>query len=150
MLHASAMNESFWPHPFHTAIFVTNRSWHYGMGGIPYEKFTGHIANVNMLHIFGSWYWARKPATHLAGHNKLQQRGILCRMHGYDQHGHSYRLLDVESDKVITATHVTFDEHARTRPDNLFVGENAANTSNKSSCDCKQCGSKSRSRVDSG
>jgi hypothetical protein len=23
MLHASAMNESFWPHPFHTAIFVT-------------------------------------------------------------------------------------------------------------------------------
>jgi hypothetical protein len=43
MLHASAMNESFWPHAFYTAIFVTNRSWHYGVGGIPYEKFTGRI-----------------------------------------------------------------------------------------------------------
>jgi hypothetical protein len=51
---------------------------------------------------------------------------------------HSHRLRDVESDKVITATHVTFDEHARSCPDNSFVGENVANTSNKSSCDCKQ------------
>jgi hypothetical protein len=49
MLHASDMNESFWPNAFHTAIFVTNCSWHYGMGGIPYEKFTGHIANVQMI-----------------------------------------------------------------------------------------------------
>jgi hypothetical protein len=47
----------------------------------------------------------------------------------YDHHGHSFHLLDIESDRVITATHVTFDEHARSCPDNSFVGENVANTS---------------------
>jgi hypothetical protein len=38
MLLASAMDKKYWPDAFHTAVFVANRLWHYGVKGIPYEN----------------------------------------------------------------------------------------------------------------
>jgi hypothetical protein len=116
MLLSKEMDLKFWPDAVQSAVFVANRSWHYGSKGIPYEKFTGRKANVEMLRVFGSWCWARRPAEHILGSHKLDKRGILCQMLGYKQHGHAYRLFDVESRKVFTATHVVFDEYATSPP----------------------------------
>jgi hypothetical protein len=59
MLISKEMDLKFWADAVQTAVFVANRSWHHGSKGIPYEKFTGRKANVEMLHVFGSWCWAR-------------------------------------------------------------------------------------------
>ena len=133
ILLSSNMETKFWPDAVRTSVFVANRSWHYGVKGIPYEQFTGRVADVRMLRVFGSWCWARRPAEHLTGSHKLEERGILCRMLGYEQNGHSYRLLAIDSAKVISATHVIFDESATSRPsggvgisDTPFVGEKQA------------------------
>jgi hypothetical protein len=120
------MDLKFWPDAVQTAVFVANRSWHYGSKGIPYEKFTGRKANVEMLRVFGSWCWARRPAEHISGSHKLDKRGILCQMLGYEQHGHAYRLFDVESCKVFTATHVVFDEYATSQTKQGLLQENLA------------------------
>jgi len=129
MLNSSGLDMRFWPDAVRTAIFVANRSWHYGSKGIPYDKFTGRPVNVSMLRVFGSWCWARKPAEFLQGHSKFDTRAVLCRMIGYEQHGHSYRLLDVSSNKVFAGTHVIFDEIAVNSPSKSpFVIENNKDT----------------------
>jgi hypothetical protein len=74
MLGSKEVDLYFWPDAAKTAVFVANRSWHYGSKGIPYEKFTGRKANVEMLHVFGSWCWARRPAEeHISGSHKLDK-----------------------------------------------------------------------------
>jgi hypothetical protein len=47
MINLSGLDMKFWPDAVHTAVFVANRSWHYGSKGIPYDKFT------NASHFFG-------------------------------------------------------------------------------------------------
>jgi hypothetical protein len=112
MINLSGLVMKFWPDAVcTTAIFVANRSWHYGSQGIPYDKFTGRPVNISMLCIFGSWCWAQKPlpAKFLTGHSKFNTQAILCRMIGYEQNGHLYCLLDISSSSVFVGTHVIFD-----------------------------------------
>jgi hypothetical protein len=130
MINLSGLGMKFWPEAIRTAIFVANRSWHYGSKGIPYDKFTGCPVNVSMLCVFKSWCWARKPAEFLTGHSKFDTRAVLCRMIGYDQNGHLYRLLDISSDSVFVGTHVIFDETATGPPSSLPFTENITHTNN--------------------
>jgi hypothetical protein len=74
VLISKEMDLKFWPDAVQTAVFVANRLWHYGSKGIPYEKFTGRKANVEMLCVFGSWCWARQPSEHILGSHKLDKR----------------------------------------------------------------------------
>jgi hypothetical protein len=60
--------------------------------------------------IFGSWCWAPKPAEFLTGHSKFDLQAILCRMIGYEQNGHWYRLLDISSNSIFVGRHVIFDK----------------------------------------
>jgi hypothetical protein len=71
MINLSGLDMKFWSDTIRTAVFVANRSWHYGSKGIPYDKFTGRPVNVSMLCVFGSWCWARKPAEFLTGPQNL-------------------------------------------------------------------------------
>jgi hypothetical protein len=85
VINLSGLDMKFWPDAVCTAVFVANRSWHYGSKGIPfpYDKFTGRPVNVSMLRVFGSWCWAawaQKPAEFLTGHSKFDTQAILCRM----------------------------------------------------------------------
>ena len=52
----------------------------------------------------------RPPAEKLRGQHKLDARGILCRMIGYGQNGHCYKVLEVGTNMRYMATHVKFDE----------------------------------------
>jgi hypothetical protein len=88
MINLLGLDMKFWPDTICTAVFVANRSWHYGSKGIPYDKFTGRPVNVSMFCVFGSWCWTRKPAEFLTGHSKFDTQAILCRMIGYEQNGH--------------------------------------------------------------
>jgi hypothetical protein len=51
-------------------------------------------------------------------------------MIGYEQNGHSYRLLDISSNSVFVGTHVIFDETATGPPSSSPFAENIINTNN--------------------
>jgi hypothetical protein len=51
-------------------------------------------------------------------------------MIGYEQNGHSYRLLDISSNSVFIGMHVIFDETAAGPPSSSPFAENIINTNN--------------------
>ena len=112
ILLESGLKKSLWPDALRCAAFVANRSPYADLKQVPVHAFSGvkpDFARLQ-LRVFGSYCWVRPPAEKLMGHHKLDPRGILCRMIGYGQNGHCYKVLEVGTHRRFMATHVKFDE----------------------------------------
>ena len=114
ILLESGLRKSFWPDALCCAAFVANRSPYADLKLVPVHAFSGVKPDFGRLHlrVFGSFCWVRPPAEKLKGHHKLDARGILCRMIGYGQNGHCYKVLEVGTNLRYMAIHVKFDELA--------------------------------------
>ena len=112
ILLESGLRKSFWPEALCCAAFVANRSPYADLPQVPIHAFSGTKPDLSRLHlrVFGSYCWVRPPAEKLRGQHKLDARGILCRMIGYGQNGHCYKVLEVGTNLRYLATHVKFDE----------------------------------------
>ena len=97
ILLESRLRKSFWPDALRCAAFVANRSPYADLKQVPAHAFSGVKPDFWRLHlrVFGSYCWVRPPAEKLKGHHKLDARGVLCRMIGYGQNGHCYKVLEV-------------------------------------------------------
>jgi len=112
ILLESGLRKSLWPDALCCAAFVANRSPYADLKQVPIHAFSGvkpHFGRLQ-LRVFGSYCWVRPPAEKLRGHHKLDPRGILCRMIGYGQSGHCYKVLEVGTNTRYMAAHVKFDE----------------------------------------
>ena len=114
ILLESGLRKSFWPDALRCAAFVANRSPYADLKQVPVHAFSGVKPDFGRLHlrVFGSYCWVRPPAEKLKGHHKLDARGVLCRMIGYGQNGHCYKVLEVGTNLRYMAVHVKFDELA--------------------------------------
>ena len=112
ILLESGLRKSYWPDALRCAAFVANRSPYADLKLVPVHAFSGMKPDFSRLHlrVFGSYCWVRPPAEKLRGQHKLDARGILCRMIGYGQNGHCYKVLEVGTNMRYMATHVKFDE----------------------------------------
>ena len=102
----SKLPKKLWTEALMTAMYLTNRSPTTALKDVtPYELWHGLKPDISNLKIFGSRAYAHIPKSN---RQKLDQTSSPMIMVGYVTNG--YRLYDPESDKIVSARNVTFDE----------------------------------------
>lgn len=108
LLHHASIPPSYWPHAFHTAVYLINRLPSSTLANSsPYFMLFGQVPSYTSLHQFGClcYPWLR-PYTH----SKLEPRSRPCVFLGYDISHHAYSCLDPASNKIFISRHVRFIE----------------------------------------
>jgi len=114
MLIDSRLPRNLWPEVVQTAVYIHNRIPPRGQEETPEERWTGTKPDVAHLQAFGCDAYALTPKEHRNGGDKLYKNSQKCIMLGYGETATHYRLWDPESKRVITATHVKFNEDQAT------------------------------------
>lgn len=112
MLLASGLDHKFWNEAILTANYLKNRSSTNAVGKqfvkmTPAEIWFGCKPDLSHLRIFGSECFNHIPSNN---RSKLEARSTKCLMLGYAASMGSYRLWDIEKNKLIIGRHVTFNE----------------------------------------
>lgn len=112
MLLASGLDHKFWNEAILTANYLKNRASTNAVGRqftnkTPAEIWFGCKPDLSHLRIFGSECFNHIPQNN---RSKLDARSTKCLMIGYAASMGSYRLWDVERNKLIIGRHVTFNE----------------------------------------
>jgi Reverse transcriptase (RNA-dependent DNA polymerase)/gag-polypeptide of LTR copia-type len=102
MLHASGLEDKYWPEAVATANYLRNRSPCASIGMTPYEKSTGRKPNLSHLGTFGQKVTSRLGSQ--VHYDSLQTRAFPGRLLGYEG-DRIYRIL--QAGKIIRATAVT-------------------------------------------
>lgn len=110
LLCDSGLGKEYWGEALNTAVFLKNRTasrvldWK-----SPYEVWFNEKPKLENLKLFGSKAIVRIPTARRI--SKLDQQGIKATFLGYDITSKNYRLLDVESGRVIKSRDVAFFEN---------------------------------------
>lgn len=112
MLLACGIEWHFWNEAVMTANYLKNRSPTSAFGKqfankTPAEIWYGNKPDLSNIRIFGSTCYNLVPAVN---RKKLDAKSSKCIMLGYGSSLHTYRLWDVNANKLVFGRHVTFNE----------------------------------------
>lgn len=130
MLIASGTNTKFWNEAILTANYLKNRSPTSAIGEqfktkTPAEIWFGQKPVLSHLRIFGSECYNHIPAVK---RSKMDAKSSKCIMLGYTASIGSYRLWDIEKNKLVTGRSVVFNEASvlnRSKYVNISISEAA-------------------------
>lgn len=114
MLLASNLGKRFWNEAVNTANYIKNRSPTSAYGDqfknkTPAEIWYKSKPDLSHIKVFGSICYNHVPKEK---RTKLDSKATKCIMLGYASSLFSYRLWDIENDKLIIGRHVTFNERS--------------------------------------
>lgn len=112
MLLAAKLPKRFWNEAIVTANYIKNRSPTSAHGEqfknkTPAEIWYKSKPDLSHIKIFGSICYNYIPKQN---RTKLESKAIKCIMLGYGSSQFTYRLWDIENDKLVIGRHVTFNE----------------------------------------
>ena len=111
MIHAQGLGFEFWAEAVCNAAYIRNRCPTRALQNItPEEAWSGKKPHVSHLRVFGCVAYAKVPD---AMRTKLDAKATKCLMLGYCEGTKAYRLICVESKKIIKSPDVTFFEDKR-------------------------------------
>lgn len=136
MLHASGLDKKFWAEAIYTANYIKNRSPTSAIGDQFVDKTPAEIwfktkPNLSHLRIFGATCFNHIP---VVKRSKLDAKSSKCFMLGYATNG-SYRLWDIDSNKLVVGRNVVFNENSilnRYNSGHMLHSEAEINSSNDS------------------
>lgn len=113
MLLSSELDDKFWSEAILTANYLKNRSPTNAVGqqfkeNTPIDIWFGKKQEISHLRIFGSTCYNFIPE---CNREKLDARSSKCIMLGYMSSTGTYRLWDMERNKMVVGRHVKFNEH---------------------------------------
>ena len=109
LLHAG-MPPSFWAEALSTATHLLNRRPCQATGpSTPFQRLLGAPPSYDHLRVFGCLCFPNQAATMP---HKLAPRSTACVLLGYPTDHRGYRCFDLDTRRVITSRHVTFDENS--------------------------------------
>lgn len=112
MLLAAKLPKRFWNEAVVTANHIKNRSPTSACGDqfkckTPAEIWYNKKPDLSHIKVFGSICYNHVPKQN---RTKLESRAVKCIMLGYGSSQFTYRLWDIENDKLVIGRHVTFNE----------------------------------------
>ena len=112
LLHHKNLPLHFWGEAAITAVYIRNRVLTRGLSPqtTPYHRWYGHAPNVSHLRVFGSECWYVVPKRKI---KKLNPRSRKAMMMGYSSQSKTYKLWDIELEKLITSRDVHFVEEGK-------------------------------------
>lgn len=121
MLLASNLGKRFWNEAVVTANYIKNRSPTSAFGEqfknkTPAEIWYKSKPDLSHIKVFGSICYNHIPKKN---RTKLDAKATKCIMLGYASSLFSYRLWDIENDKLIIGRHVTFNERSTLNPPSM-------------------------------
>lgn len=99
----------YWAEAISTATYLFNRTYVESIKMSPYQKLFKQEPNIKHLKIFGSVCYS-KILTHVS---KFDPKGLECILIGYSENQKAYRLLHIETGKLIVSVDVVFFEDLR-------------------------------------
>lgn len=138
MLLASGIDWRFWNEAVVAANYLKNRSptSAYGKRFInktPAELWYGKRPDMSNIRIFGTICYNHIPADH---RKRLDAKSSKCIMLGYGTSHHTYRLWDIELNKLLVGRHVIFNEGSvlnRTKTIEIPIKRRSRTTMNRPS-----------------
>ena len=108
MIHAQGLTYEFWAEAVCNATYIRNRCPTKAVHNMtPEEAWSGKKPHVSHLRVFGCVAFAKVPDEK---RSKLDAKAIKCLMLGYCEGTKAYRLICLDSKKIIKSPHVTFFE----------------------------------------
>ena len=109
MLSHSNLPNKFWAEAVATAAYLRNRTTTCANEQqlTPFERWYGHKPDISHLRVFGCAAYCHVPSTERRKLDKKAQR--MCFI-GYSKNPKGYRLIDLNTEKVVTRRDVAFNE----------------------------------------
>ena len=114
-LSNASLHKKYWSDALLHSVYIKNRLPHYAFKfkSTPYTALTGTKPDLSNLKIFGSRITVRKPGLRKGKVNSHHYNGIFLR---YAKTMKNYVYIDVNTNKIKTATHAVFDEAHYSQP----------------------------------
>ena len=121
MLQHKGLCKSLWAEALSTAVYVRNRVTCSALGSnlTPHHIWKHSSPVLAHLRVFGSRCWYTVPKEKL---RKLDARARIAIFVGYSEQSKAYKLIDIETRKVIVSRDVRFDEHSTVQFDRMSDG----------------------------
>ena len=108
MLHDADISSHFWHEAIRTANYLRNLSPSSAIGhAIPHTRLFGEKPSVSHLRVFGSICYVH---IHNKSKSLFSPKAYQAKLVGYDPHAKAYRVLRLDTCKVMISAHVRFDE----------------------------------------
>ena len=108
MIHSQGLGQEFWAEAVCNAAYTRNRCPTRVMSGMtPEEAWSGKKLSISHLRVFGCIAYAKVPDEK---RSMLDAKGIKCLMLWYCEGTRAYRLMCLETKKIIKSPDVTFFE----------------------------------------
>ena len=111
LLSHAKLPTSMWEYAFHTATFLLNRQFHYGINDIPFRKLFNKVPDYDRLRVFGA-------VGFYVNENKFPRNKSPCQFLGYSTSSKSYIVLCLDT-KTIRAVHSLSLQETKLIEDNL-------------------------------
>ena len=111
MLRHRDVQKRFWAEALQTATHIRNRVTSSALPSntTPHHLWKDAVPNVSYLRVFGCKCWYTVPKSQL---QKLDPRGKAAIFVGYAEASKAYKLIDLESHKIVISRDVVFDENS--------------------------------------
>ena len=116
LLYSSDLGPEYWSYALKHAVMVKNRLPHCSIPTTPYQELTGLKSDVSKLRVFGSRVFARKPGSDKWA--KLDKKNTNGFFLGFTATDNNVYFQDDSSGRILTSTHVLFDEAHMSTPSN--------------------------------
>ena len=111
MLYAQGLGREFWAEAVSNAVYTRNRCPNKALVNVtPEEAWSGKRPCISHMRVFGCIAYAKVPDEK---RTKLDAKGIKCLFVGYCEGTKAYRLVCLESQKIIKSPDVVFFEDKR-------------------------------------
>jgi hypothetical protein len=109
MIHGQGLGLEFWAEAMSNAVYTRDQYPTSAVHGkTPQEAWCGRKPLVTHIRVFGCIAYAKIPD---ASRTKLEAKSVKCLFLGYCKESKAYRLICLESKKIIRCCDVTFCEH---------------------------------------
>jgi transposase InsO family protein len=125
MLHAQGLKYEFWAEAVSNAAYIRNRCPTSAVASMtPQEAWSGRRPNIGHMRIFGCVVYALDLSPH---RSKLDAKGTKCLFLGYWEGSKAYRLMCLETKKILKSRDVTFMEDKKVDGEPLEMGPSGSN-----------------------
>ena len=125
MLHAQGLKYEFWAEAVSNAAYIRNRCPTSAVASMtPQEAWSGRRPNIGHMRIFGCVAYALDLSPH---RSKLDAKGTKCLFLGYWEGSKAYRLMCLETKKILKSRDVTFVEDKKVDGEPLEMGPSGSN-----------------------
>ena len=109
MMEHMSVPKRFWAEVLSTAVYIRNRVTSRALPSnlTPHHIWKKSTPTVSHLRVFGCKCWYTLPSAKV---KKLDARANSAIFVGYAEHSKAYKIIDIESGKVVVSRDVTFDE----------------------------------------